>query len=323
MSVSDPNHLERKKTNRIVAIAVLVFTFAIVITFSLLKLKQDRKQDKPWTIVATTGMIADAVTNITQGDAHVQTLLGPGVDPHAYKATSGDLKKINQADIVYYNGLHLEGKMDSILRKLSKSKKVYAVTDALEKGEIIRDPNFPEGVDPHFWFDIDLFMKAAQYVGETLKAAKPEQADVYEKNLQDYLSRLAALKKNITQQIETIPAQQRVLVTAHDAFSYFGRSLNIQVKALQGTSTMAEYGIKDITHLVETITKRNIKAIFVETSVPTKPIEAVVAGCKEKGHAVKIGGYLYSDAMGQAETPEGTYEGMLLYNVATIVRALK
>jgi len=322
MSPSDQANLEKKKINLVVLISLTIFFVTTAFIYYIYKVNKPSNSKNELVIVATTGMIADAVKNITKDTAKVLTLLGPGVDPHSYKATPGDLHKINQANIIYYNGLHLEGKMDSILRKLSKKKKVYAVTDALQKDQLIIDPNFPLA-DPHFWSDIILFQHAVKYIGKTLQEANPEHTLTYKKNMQAYLKKLQDLQEIVQKSIQTIPPQQRLLVTAHDAFAYFGKAYGIEVKALQGTSTMAEYGIKDITHLINTITKRNIKAIFVETSVSTKPIEAVVAGCRQKGHLVKIGGALYSDAMGKAGTPEGTYEGMLLANVNTIVNALR
>jgi len=323
MSPVYQNNLEKKKTNRVVFIALTLFSLISSLIYVHLKLNKRTNNKNEFVIVATTGMIADAIKNITKDTAKVLTLLGPGVDPHSYKATPGDLRKINQAHIIYYNGLHLEGKMESIFKKLSKKKKVFAVTHALAQNQLIRDPNFPESANPHFWFDTSLFQQAVKYMSKTLKEANPEHADAYEQNTLDYLERLEKLKENVYESINKIPTTQRLLVTAHDAFAYFGKAYGIEVNSLQGTSTMAEYGIKDMTHLIEIITKRNIKAIFVETSVPTKPIEAVVAGCRQKGHVVKIGGFLYSDAMGESGTPEGTYEGMLLSNTKTIVNALQ
>jgi manganese/zinc/iron transport system substrate-binding protein len=282
----------------------------------------DSEKDR-FTVVATTSMIGDAVQHIVGDHAKVIILMGPGVDPHAYKATQQDVKHLLNADIVFYNGLHLEGKMADVLYKLSKKRPVYAAGDALRPEQQLVDPNFSIGIDPHIWFDVRLWQQAVQHMSEQLQAADAEAAVYYKENTIHYLQQLEDLHKATLEAIQQIPPTQRVLITAHDAFGYFGRAYNMEVRGLQGISTVSECGLKDVTDLVKFIIQRNIKAIFLETSVPEKPLHAVVEGCRNYGHKVVVGGYLYSDALGQPGTPEGSYEGMVQANVQAIVNALK
>ncbi len=278
---------------------------------------------KPLSIVATTGMIGDAVKNITQTKAHVTTLMGPGVDPHLYKATQKDLRKITQADLVFYNGLYLEGKMAEIFKKIQKIRPIYPVSDALSTKLLLHDPEFHNNLDPHIWFDIQLWISVVQYINQVISQKDPSNKVFYQKNTEDYVKKLAKLHQYIQEQVQKIPQQQRILITAHDAFSYFGRAYGMEVKGLQGISTLAEFGLRDITNLVNFIVEKKIKAIFLETATPEKPMQAVLEGCVKKGHALKIGGALYADAMGEEGTSAGTYIGMLKKNVSTIVQSLQ
>ncbi|MHA7878075.1 MAG: metal ABC transporter solute-binding protein, Zn/Mn family [Bacteroidota bacterium] len=283
----------------------------------------DDGTEDQFTVVTTTNLIGDAVKNIVQDHARVISLMGPGVDPHAYKATQQDVKNLRNADIVFYNGLHLEGKMTDILHKLSSRRPIYAVSDAISPEQRLVDADFAIGVDPHIWFDICLWKQVVQYISNKLQAAAPEAAVCYQENTKRYLQQLDTLHQETLQAIQHIPATQRVLITAHDAFGYFGRAYNMEVRGLQGISTVSEFGLKDVTDLVKFIIHRNIKAIFLETSVPEKPLQAVVEGCRQRGFQVKVGGYLYSDTLGQSNTPQGNYYGMFQTNVQTIVKALK
>ncbi|MDQ3072590.1 MAG: zinc ABC transporter substrate-binding protein [Bacteroidota bacterium] len=272
-------------------------------------------------IVTTTGMIADVVRNIAGDKAIVEELMGPGVDPHLYKASQGDLGKLKKADIIFYNGLHLEGKMGELFESLSEQRKVIPVADGIDKGTLIQiEKNIP---DPHIWFDVKLWAEAVRYAGEALINADPANADFYRKNLEAYLASLAELDLWVKNEIATIPEGQRILITAHDAFNYFGRAYSIRVEGLQGISTLAESGLKDRTRMVDLIVGQKIKAVFVESSVSDKSLRAVMEGSSLKGHDVKLGGMLFSDAMGAKNTPEGTYVGMVKANVTTIVSALK
>lgn len=274
-------------------------------------------------IVTTTGMIEDAVKNIVGDSASIESLMGPGVDPHLYKATQGDLKKLTGADLIFYNGLHLEGKMAEVLEKLGATKPVVAVTEGIMEERLRRVPEFNDSHDPHIWFDVELWKEAVKQIDINMQQIDPDHKDYYHQNTLRYLQRLDSLHNTVQQQIATIPKQQRVLITAHDAFGYFGDAYDIEVKGLQGISTLSEYGLRDVADLTQFIADRNIKAVFVETSVSQKAINAVVEGCKQKGVDVSIGGSLYSDAMGEKGSPEGTYVGMVNANVSTIVDALK
>ena len=274
-------------------------------------------------VVGTTGMIADAIENIAGEKAEVQALMGAGVDPHLYKVTQGDLKKLQDADLIFYNGLHLEGKMSEVLGKLSAKKKVIAVSDGINKNKIRMLDEKGTVFDPHVWFDVSIWKEAVLYASKELQKADSTNIEVYKTNTMNFVNQLDSLDSWVKAEITTIPVQGRLLITAHDAFGYFGEAYGIEVKGLQGISTVSDYGLSDVTVLVDLITSRKIKAIFIETSVSDKSIKAVVEGCQAKGHKVVIGGTLYSDAMGQPGTPEGTYIGMVKANVNTIVKALK
>jgi manganese/zinc/iron transport system substrate-binding protein len=277
----------------------------------------------PLKIVATTSIIGDAIENIVKDSAQVIKLMGPGVDPHAYKATPKNIQHLSQADIVFYNGLHLEGKMADILKKFSKRKAVYAASDGIDPSQYLGDPQFEDGLDPHIWFNVSLWKQAVEYISKQLQLADPASAVYYKSNTEYYTKQLDELHKTIQKSIQEIPKTQRMLITAHDAFTYFGKAYDIEVRGLQGISTVGECGLRDITNLVELIIQRKIKAIFPENSVPNKPLRAVVEGCRKRGHEVILGQELYSDALGEGKTWEGTYIGMVSTNVKIIVDALK
>ncbi len=274
-------------------------------------------------IVTTTGIIRDAVINLVHDRAEVNALMGPGVDPHLYKATQGDLEKLLKADLVVYNGLHLEGKMSDVLEKLSHRKPVYALGSSLPDSLLRQIPGFENTYDPHIWFDVSLWSRAVSNLSGFLQEFDPENATYYQNNYLAYAAQLDSLHNWVKKEINSIPVEQRVLITAHDAFGYFGKAYNIEVRGLQGISTLSEFGLRDITNLVRFIQERKIKAVFVETSVPEKSIRSLIEGCQERGWYVKLGGSLYSDALGAEGTPEGTYIGMVRSNVKTIVEALR
>lgn len=277
------------------------------------------KQDGKY-FVCTTGMIQDAVARVAGPEARVEALMGPGVDPHLYKATQGDLSRLTEADMVFYNGLHLEGKMGEVLEKLGRQKPVVAVAESLDSSLLLQADG---AYDPHVWFDVDLWSKVVLAIGASLAAQYPDEAAGYQERAAAYASELQALHEEVKASIASIPEAQRVLITAHDAFGYFGRAYQIEVRGLQGISTISEFGLRDVTDLVRFLTEKRIKAVFVESSIPARSVEAVVEGCAAQGHQVAIGGTLYSDAMGAAGSPEGTYTGMVQHNVQTIVSALK
>jgi manganese/zinc/iron transport system substrate-binding protein len=300
------------------------FYALLILLFGLAGCQDTDQQDnsRRKKVVTTTGMIADAVLNIAGDSLDVEALMGPGVDPHLYKATQGDLKKLSQADLVFYNGLLLEGKMGEVLEKLARIKPVVALGSSIDTSLLLASPLYKDAFDPHIWFDVSLWKQAVQKVSHSLQEFDPSNAEYYQRNTIRYLGQLDSLHRQVQQQIALIPQEQRVLITAHDAFEYFGRAYNIEVRGLQGISTVSEFGLKDITDLVQFIIDRKIKAVFVETSISERSINAVVEGCRQKGHEIQIGGSLYSDAMGASGTPEGTYIGMVNANIVTITMAL-
>jgi len=271
-------------------------------------------------IIATTGMIADLTQNIGGKHVKVTALMGTGVDPHLYKATQGDLRRLTRADIIFYNGLHLEGKMQEIFEKLSRKKTVVAVGAKIDQNKLIQHGSYP---DPHIWFDLSLWQQAGQRVLATLQEQDPKHKADYQNRATQYLKQMAELDSWIKQQILEVPENQRILITAHDAFGYFGKAYGVKVMGLQGISTAAEFGLQDIKFLKNVIVKNNVKAVFVESSVSPRFIESLVAGVTAEGHKVAIGGELYSDAMGPKGTATDHYFGMVKHNVLTIVNALK
>lgn len=270
-------------------------------------------------ITTTTGMIADLVENIAQDKAQVQALMGVGVDPHLYKATQGDMRKLARADIIFYNGLHLEGKMQAIFDKMARKKTVIAVTESLPKTALIHHDALH---DPHVWFDIALWQQVADKVAEVLMDQDKSNADFYRQNLADYQLKLNQLNQWVKAEINKIPQANRVLITAHDAFGYFGQAYGLEVMGLQGISTAGEFGLQDIKRLKEVIVARDIKAVFVESSVSPKFIESLVKGVQAEGKNLVVGGELYSDAMGIKGSETGHYIGMVKHNVNTIRNGL-
>jgi len=281
------------------------------------------KRTGPLEVTCTTGMIADAARIV--GGAHVQVtgLMGPGVDPHLFKPSEGDVNRLGGSDLIFYNGLNLEGKMGDLFVKMSSSRPVVAVTELMPDSLKREPPEFLGHYDPHVWFDISLWSLAVERIRDAYVEIDPAHRDDYVRNAAAYLDTLAVLDDQVRAAIAEIPAGRRVLVTAHDAFGYFGRAYDIEVVGLQGISTVSEFGLADVRRLVTLIAERGIKAVFIESSVPRRSIDAVVEGCRGRGHDVAVGGTLYSDAMGEAGTPEGHYVGMVRANVRTIVGALR
>lgn len=275
----------------------------------------------PIRVVCTTGMVADLARNVGGRHVTVKSLMGAGVDPHLYKASPGDVAQLNAADVIFYSGLHLEGRMTDLLENIARRKPCVAVATAIGEDKILRDENGAH--DPHLWFDVSLWAEAANAVRDTLIAFDPKHADDYRASAQAYQQRLAALHAEAAAKIAAIPREHRVMVTAHDAFRYFGRAYDMEVRGIQGISTDSEAGVKQINDLVSFLVERRIKAVFVETSVSDQNIRSLLEGCASRGHSVVIGGELFSDAMGAEGTPEGTYEGMIRHNVETIVHALQ
>ena len=273
-------------------------------------------------VVTTIGMITDIVKNIGGDRVDVVGMMGPGVDPHLYKPTAKDVQRLSSAHLIFYNGLHLESKMSDILAKMSGDTKTVAVTESVNEDLLLKPPEFEGQYDPHLWFDVKLWMKAVVKVRDALSEFDSDNTLMYWSNADRYLAKLAELHEYAKSQAERVPPQQRVLVTAHDAFNYFGQAYGFEVRGLQGISTATEAGIADVQELATFIADRRIPAIFVESSVSSRSLEAVKAAVNSKGFDVEIGGELFSDAMGNTGTPEGTYIGMVRHNIDTIVKAL-
>ncbi|MDA7868603.1 zinc ABC transporter substrate-binding protein [Akkermansiaceae bacterium] len=272
------------------------------------------------TIVTTVGMIGDVTRQIAGDKQEVINIIGEGTDPHTYQPSKSEIDKIQKAGLVLYNGHFLEGKMGSILKsRAEQDNPVFAVAEGLDEVELIGDGDHP---DPHLWMDLSIWSKVAGKIGDELAAFDPDNANQYQKQCQEYQEKLNALHTYALMVFPTIPQKQRVLVTAHDAFSYLGRAYGIEVRGIQGISTESEAGTKDINDLVSYLVENEIPAIFIESSVPEKSVKTVIEGAAEKGHTVKIGGKLFSDAMGPAGTYQGTYIGMMDHNITTIVNAL-
>jgi manganese/zinc/iron transport system substrate-binding protein len=273
-------------------------------------------------VVATVGMVTDAVERVGGDRVRVTGLMGPGIDPHLYKASAGDVRTIASADLVLYVGLHLEAAMAEVLREMDGRIRTQAVTDDIPRDLLLTPAEFEGAYDPHVWSDVGLWMRAVETVAETLKEVDPDGAAAYDERARAYLGELESLDEWVREQVARVPAERRVLVTAHDAFHYLGRAYGFRVVGLQGLSTAVEAGTGDVQRVARLIADEGIPAIFIESSIPRRNVEAVQAAVRSRGSQVAIGGMLFSDAMGDAGTPEGSYVGMIRHNVRTIVEAL-
>ena len=302
---------------------ILIFGFASCSSDNREGNEPNKTTGEVINIVATTGMIAD-ITRVVGGErVKVNGLMGPGVDPHLYKASAGDISALSNADLIFYNGLHLEGKMTEVFEQMKKRGiETVAVTDGIDRNILLTPPEFDGNYDPHVWFDVSMWMKAVETVRDTLVEKDFSNKDYYDSNTEAYLKELSELNQYMKTRAGVLPKDKRVLITAHDAFNYFGRAYGFRVKGLQGISTESEAGTQDVQNLASFIVENKIPAIFIESSVPPRYIEAVQAAVRAKGFDVKVGGELYSDAMGNPGTPEGNYIGMVRHNMDTIVNAL-
>ncbi|MGI9111177.1 MAG: metal ABC transporter solute-binding protein, Zn/Mn family [Gaiellaceae bacterium] len=273
-------------------------------------------------VVATVGMIADAVERVGGERVEVEGLMGPGVDPHLYKASEGDLRRLERSDVIFFGGLHLEAKMADVLERVADQRATQAVTDAIPRDRLLTPAQFEGQFDPHVWFDVELWAHAVEQIRDRLAALDPGSAALYRRNASAYLTELESLDRYVAEQSRRVPERQRVIITAHDAFNYFGGAYGFEVRGLQGISTAAEAGAGDVQSLARFIAERRIPAVFVESSVSPRTIEAVQEAVRSRGWEVRIGGSLFSDAMGSPGTPEGTYVGMVRHNVDTIVAGL-
>ena len=281
-----------------------------------------RADDTRVRVVATTGMIADVAARVGGERVVVESLMGPGVDPHLYKASAGDVRRLSRADLVLYNGLHLEAAMGEVLEEMGHRKHTVAVTDWIDRESLASPPEFQGNYDPHVWFDVRLWMRVVQRIEAAYVREDSAHASEYAERSAAVLRDLESLDAWVRARTAEVASERRVLITAHDAFGYFGRAYGFEVKGLQGISTASEAGTADVQQLADEIARRRIPAIFVETSIPRRTIEAVQAAVRSRGFEVAIGGALYSDALGNPGTAAGTYVGMVRSNVETIVGAL-
>ena len=276
----------------------------------------------PYRITATTGMVADIVRQVAGDRGTVVSIIGEGVDPHLYVPTRSDVAALIEADIVFYSGLLLEGKMTDTLIKVAGSRPVHAVTDLVDQSLLLQPEEFAGHFDPHLWMDVSGWMQAVHAVTEALVGFDPDGADGYRQRTADYTATLRELHEYALRTLGSIPERQRMLVTAHDAFNYFGRAYGLEVAGIQGISTESEAGLDRVNRLVDLLVTRRIGAVFVETTIAERNVRALIEGADARGHTVVVGGELFSDAMGQPGTYEGTYVGMLDHNITTVARAL-
>ena len=283
----------------------------------------DLADGRPLRVVATIGQIADAVRHV--GGDRVQThgLMGPGVDPHLYRASESDITRLESADAVFWNGLHLEAGMSGVLERMGDlGVHSIRVTDYIDRDRLLAPPEFEGAYDPHVWFDLDLWATVAENIRDALIAMDPEGADVYRANAAAYIAQIEELDAYVRARALEVEERVRVLVTAHDAFNYFANRYGLQVRGLQGISTESEASTADVQELARFISERGIPAVFIESSVPDQGVQAVIEAAAARGHTVTIGGEIFSDAMGEEGTEEGTYLGMIRHNIDTIVEAL-
>jgi manganese/zinc/iron transport system substrate-binding protein len=273
-------------------------------------------------VVATTGMIADAARQVGGDLVEVRALMGAGVDPHSYRQTRSDIVAMIGADLVLYHGLYLEAQMEAFLLDLSARKPVVAVGEAVERAQLLSSADYADRFDPHVWMDPALWSVVVDAVADALAGALPDRAEVLRANAAAHKADIARLDEYSRAVLDTVPQEARVLLTAHDAFGYFGRAYGYEVVGIQGISTESEAGLNRIIELVDMLVARRIGAVFVESSVSDRNIRALAEGAAAQGHEVRIGGQLYSDAMGEPGTYEGTWLGMIDHNVTTIAAAL-
>lgn len=278
--------------------------------------------EAPLKVVATTGMIADAARQVGGDEVEVKGLMGPGVDPHAYRQTRSDIVAMTRADLVLWHGLYLEAQMEEFFHDLERKRKVVAVAEGIDKSKLRAHDDYADKFDPHVWMTPDLWRDVVIEVRDALTETRPEAADIFAANADAHLADLDRLADYADAVLTTVPENNRVLVTAHDAFGYFGGSYGFEVLGIQGISTQSEAGLNRIGELVDLLVDRKITAVFVESSVSDRSIRALIEGAAAKGHEVKVGGELFSDAMGSEGTYEGTYVGMLDHNLTVIAGAL-
>lgn len=300
-------------------ILILILSLGLFLTACSSGESANHASDGKIKIVTTIAQIAEPLQVIGGDLVEVNSLMGPSVDPHLYNATHGDITKIADAELVFYNGLNLEANMVGIFEEMKAAKPVVAVGEAVPEELLLKDEK--GSIDPHIWFDLELWKLALDEAVKELQKYAPERSDVLAKNKEAYFAKVDDLSEE-SKKLSEIPVEHRYLVTAHDAFGYFGRMHDLEVIGLQGLSTDSEIGVSDIRSTIEIIKQYNVPAVFVESSINESSIKAVIEGAREEGVDVELGGQLYSDAMGKAGTEEGTYLGMYRHNVKTIYEAL-
>lgn len=305
--------------NRSIVLAVILL--CVLCTGLMYHSQAGNPIDKKLIIVTTTSILADTIKNIVGNTASVISLMGPGIDPHMYRARESDVHTLANADIIFYNGLHLEGKMGQVLEGMNRFVPTYAVADALDIS-LLHNADFDGLYDPHIWFDVSLWIVVAHYIEQKLCENDSINADVYRCNGASYRNVLSQLHTYVQNRMNSIPHEHRILVTAHDAFSYFGKVYDCQVVALQGLSTDSDISTTDVQKLAAYIAQKKIKTIFVETSIPERSLRAVQNAVAAYGWHVNIGDELYSDALGDQKSPANNYYNMIRYNVDVIVNAL-
>ncbi|HLP56339.1 MAG TPA: zinc ABC transporter substrate-binding protein [Fluviicola sp.] len=299
----------------------LVIVGCIVTLFSGCKI--DEKKQQELHIVCSTSITRDCVQEIVGDVCEVKSLMGPGIDPHSYNPRPSDVSLLNDATVVIYNGLHLEGKMAQLFHDLGERKTVFCVADGISKNRLISTDPSSGAIDPHIWFDTESWLQGLEQVTEDLCKAYPKYSTGFRANFKRFREETEQLTVELKAEMQTVPRKQRVLITSHDAFHYFSRCFDIEVSALQGISTTQEPGVQDVVNLVNFIVNRRVKALFVEHSVSPKAINTVMESCQRKGHHVRVGGTLYSDALGDSQSKGNTYLNMLRHNVHTIIKGLK
>ncbi|WP_420563902.1 metal ABC transporter solute-binding protein, Zn/Mn family [Thalassobaculum sp.] len=307
----------RRKLLKFLPASILALTLAAGLSWP-----RNASADPAITVVATTSMIADAARQVGGERVAVQALMGPGVDPHAYRQTRSDIAAMLRADAVLWHGLYLEAQLEEFLLELGDRKRVFAVGEAAPRDRLIAHDDYSNKVDPHIWMDPSLWRSVVVAVRDALSEIDPDGTATYAAGAERHLAEVDRLNAYAVERLASVPAEQRVLVTAHDAFNYFGRAFDFEVMGIQGISTESEAGLRRIEELVDTLVSRGITAVFVESSVSDRNVQALIEGAAARGHTVRIGGELFSDAMGPSGTYEGTYIGMIDHNVTGITRAL-
>ncbi|MDE2869118.1 MAG: zinc ABC transporter substrate-binding protein [Chloroflexota bacterium] len=325
------------RTLRVLAVAAVVALSAAVVvacgamssqtetkTMTLALAPVARENGRPLQVVATTGQIADAVRRVGGDRVETHGLMGPGVDPHLYRASESDVTRLEAADAVFWNGLHLEAGISGVLERIAElGVHSIRVTDDIDRQHLLAPPEFDGAYDPHVWFDLDLWSVAVATIRDALIAMDPEGAEVYRANAAAFIAEVKELDSYVESRALEIDERVRVLVTAHDAFNYFAHRYGMEVRGLQGISTESEASTADVQKLAQFISERGIPAVFIESSVPDQGVQAVIEAAAARGHTVTIGGEIFSDAMGAEGTEEGTYLGMIRHNIDTIVEALR